>query len=84
MFYIIGGATAFPYAGVSVFPDKGDGIIWYNLFRNEDSELNTYHGACPVLLGNKWIGNKWIGYKAQWNTVNCGLSEEEIFGPSGS
>ena len=76
----IGGATVWPYAGISVFPEKGDGIVWHNLFRNGDPDLLTTHAACPVLLGNKWIGNKWIGYNAQWNIKRCDLFEEATFG----
>ena len=75
----LGGATVWPFAGISVFPDKGDGIIWYNLFRNEDPDIHTHHSACPILLGTKWIGNKWIGYSNQWDTAKCSLSEETIF-----
>ena len=68
-----------PFAGITVFSDKGDGILWYNLFRNEDPDILTRHSACPVLLGNKWIGNKWIGYSAQWDTAKCSLHEEAVF-----
>ena len=74
-----GGATVWPFAGVSVFPHKGDGILWYNLFRNKDPDIYTHHSACPVLLGTKWIGNKWIGYNSQWDTAKCSLSEEALF-----
>ena len=68
-----------PFAGISVFPEKGSGMIWYNVFRNSDVDLMSMHSACPVLLGNKWIGNKWIGYDAQWNHSHCGLSEGSTF-----
>ena len=78
-FVYSGGATVWPFAGVSVFPDKGDGILWYNLFRNKDPDIYTHHSACPVLLGTKWIGNKWIGYNSQWDTAKCSLSEEALF-----
>ena len=74
-----GGATVWPFAGISVFPSKGDGIIWYNLFRNEDPDIYTIHSACPILLGNKWIGNKWIGYSNQWDAAKCSLHEETPF-----
>ena len=62
-----------------MFPEKGSGIVWYNLFRNSDEDLMSIHKACPVILGNKLIGNKWIGYNAQWNTSKCGLQEQSIF-----
>lgn len=75
----LGGATVFPYAGTSIFPSKGSGVMWYNLFRNGDPDMITIHKACAVLLGNKWIGNKWIGYNGQWNGRKCGLYENSIF-----
>merc|ERR1719189_2027139 len=61
-----GGATVWPYIAVSVFPEKGDGIYWYNLLRGKDPDYHLTHKACPVVLGDKWICNKWIGYNAQW------------------
>ena len=75
---IAGGATVWPFAGTFTFPEKGSGIMWYNVFRNSDADLMSIHNACPVILGNKWIGNKWISYDAQWNTFKCGLSEGSI------
>ena len=68
-----------PFAGVSVFPEQGDGVIWYNLFRNADSDWQTSHAGCPIILGGKWFGNKWVGYNPQWNTAKCGLFEEAVF-----
>ena len=63
-----------------MFPEKGSGLLWYNLFRNADPDLLTQHNACAVMLGNKWIGNKWIGYNAQWSSsMSCGLVEDDIF-----
>ena len=81
--HFLGGATVWPFARISVFPEKGSGILWYNLNRSGDVDYFSIHKACPVILGNKWIGNKWIGYNAQWevNTKNCGLSVFETFQP---
>merc|ERR1712083_149364 len=77
---IAGGATVATYAGIYVFPEKGDGILWYNYFKNGKKDEYTTHMACPVLLGNKLIGNKWIGYNAQWKDIMCGLNHDSIFG----
>ena len=81
--HFLGGATVWPFARISVFPEKGSGILWYNLNRSGDVDYFSIHKACPVILGNKWIGNKWIRYNAQWevNTKNCGLSVFETFQP---
>ena len=59
-----GGRTAFPRAGVAVEPVKGGAAFWFNLKRSGKPDVATLHGACPVLLGNKWgIGplksNRW-------------------------
>ncbi|KAK3860846.1 hypothetical protein Pcinc_033135 [Petrolisthes cinctipes] len=49
-----GGRTGFPKAGVSVVPEAGSAVFWYNLKRNGEVNWNTQHCGCPVLLGNKW------------------------------
>ena len=66
-----------------MFPEKGDGIYWYNLLRSHMLDAHSGHGACPVILGEKWICNKWIGYDAQWkhDNMNCALSKEARFYP---
>ena len=63
---------------MSVAPEKGAGIIWHNLMRNEDPDVQTTHRACPILEGMKTIGNKWIGYNSQYHANKCGLVEEDI------
>ena len=44
----------FPRLGVKVTPRKGSAVFWYNLFRNGEGIEDTVHGACPVLMGEKW------------------------------
>ena len=74
MFYLsnlVGGFTAFPNVGVAAQPREGTAVFWYNLEENgEQSEL-PLHGACPVLLGLKWVANKWIREGAQLWTRPC-------------
>ena len=77
--YILGGRTIWPRAGVTVAANTGDGVFWYNLFRNEKADYTTQHQGCGVISGSKWIGNKLIGYNNQWNTINCGLSNDKKF-----
>jgi len=76
-----GGATIWPYAGISVFGKKGSGIFWHNLRRSDIPDIYTQHSACPVLLGQKWIGNKWVGYNSQWNRRKCHTQPETFFEP---
>ena len=78
-YFNAGGRTIWPFAGVTAVQEVGNGLFWHNLFRNEDSDLATTHMACRLISGSKWIGNKWIGYNSQWNTKNCGLSENDSF-----
>lgn len=49
-----GGSTVFTRIGVEVKPVKGAAIFWYNLYKNGEGVLDTIHGACPVVMGNKW------------------------------
>ncbi|KAH8280049.1 hypothetical protein KR018_002262 [Drosophila ironensis] len=49
-----GGATAFPKLNISVPPIKGSALFWINLDREtHDYEIDTLHGGCPVIAGNK-------------------------------
>lgn len=49
-----GGFTAFPRLGAAVKPGHGDAVFWYNLLPDGSGDINTLHGACPVLQGSKW------------------------------
>jgi len=75
MFYLNdverGGWTAFPRAGIAVPPRKGSAAFWWNLKRNGEADPLTLHGACPVLLGCKWVSNKWIRETAQTFSASC-------------
>ena len=66
-----GGHTAFPMLNISVTPEKGSALVWHNLFSDGPSNPQTYHGGCPVLIGNKKIANKWIHYGGQILTTPC-------------
>ena len=52
-----GGATVFQKKGISLWPKKGSAVIWYNLKKSGEGDLNTRHAACPVLAGTKWGKN---------------------------
>lgn len=49
-----GGGTVFPRLGVKLTPKKNSAAFWYNLKRNGEGIEDTVHGACPVLMGEKW------------------------------
>lgn len=81
MFYLNdverGGSTAFPRAGIAVEPKKGSAAFWWNLKRNGNADHMTLHGACPVLLGSKWVSNKWIRETAQTFSRSCSLDAND-------
>ncbi|XP_046438574.1 prolyl 4-hydroxylase subunit alpha-2-like isoform X3 [Daphnia pulex] len=81
MFYLNdverGGSTAFPRAGVAVKPVKAGAAFWYNLKRSGKPDPLTLHGACPVLLGHKWVSNKWIRETAQTFNRRCLLDANQ-------
>lgn len=58
MFYLTdvikGGSTVFPRLGVRLTAKKNSAAFWYNLKRNGEGIEDTVHGACPVLMGEKW------------------------------
>ena len=43
-----GGATVWPYARISVFPEKGSAAYWRNSFTDNTNDGFTRHKACPV------------------------------------
>lgn len=71
-----GGATVFPELGISVQPEKGSALLWYNLHRNGTGDYRTRHAACPVLLGSKWVSNKWIRERGQEFRRPCMLQND--------
>ena len=49
-----GGATVFPTLNLTLWPEKGSAVFWFNLKRNGEGDMRTQHAACPVLVGSKW------------------------------
>lgn len=72
-----GGATVFPWVGVSVQPKKGMALLWYNLDRAGIRDGRLEHAACPVLIGDKWVINKWVQYGGQMDRVLCAANDRE-------
>lgn len=57
-----GGHTDFKLLNLSIKPEKGMALAWYNL--KEDSEIEgnhyTVHAELPVEAGNKYVITKWF------------------------
>ena len=35
------------------------------------ADTRAVHGACPVVVGDKWIMNKWVTLAPHWDTHSC-------------
>ena len=68
-----GGHTVFPHAGISVKPEEGKALFWFNCGPKGQNPYDSriYHLGCPVLHGNKWIANKWIKMLSQFEYYPC-------------
>ena len=71
-----GGNTIFPQAGISVKPEIGSALYWFNAGAQNNYDSRILHGGCPVAYGNKWIANKWIKIAAQFKQFNCDGNKE--------
>lgn len=49
-----GGTTVFPEINVTVFPQKGSMLYWFNLHDDGKPDIRSLHSVCPVLNGDRW------------------------------
>merc|ERR1719481_732095 len=76
-----GGRTVFPYVGMGVAPVKGATVVWWNMDAAGGYDERVKHGACPVMIGSKWITNKWVRSNSQMFRRSCPrYSNREIRG----
>ncbi|CAM9829612.1 unnamed protein product [Pylaiella littoralis] len=52
-----------------VEPKRGHAVLFYNQHPDGRKDLTSEHGACPVIVGQKWAANLWV-----WNGPRYGLS----------
>lgn len=55
-----GGETIFPRKNLSVMPDIGDAVLFYDTHPNSTLDYMSLHGGSPVEKGQKWVMTKWI------------------------
>jgi len=55
-----GGETIFPHLGITVTPEKGRALLFYNCRPDGTVDPLTLHGGAPVKAGEKWIATRWI------------------------
>ncbi|XP_060647692.1 prolyl 4-hydroxylase subunit alpha-1-like [Drosophila nasuta] len=67
-----GGGTMFPTHQLTVQPEAGKALLWYNLKLDTfDFETRNLHAACPVKIGTKWAMTQWIHEDDQMFTNPC-------------
>ena len=72
----VGGSTLFPQAGISVKPEMGSALFWFNMGPQNNYDSRIRHMGCPVLHGNKWIANKWIKWLANYRNYPCHIHDK--------
>ncbi|XP_037812171.1 prolyl 4-hydroxylase subunit alpha-1-like [Lucilia sericata] len=73
-----GGGTAFPYMKSHLLPKKGAAAFWYNLHASGVGDKRTLHGACPIIVGSKWVQNRWIRENDQSDRHPCLLYDDSL------
>ena len=66
-----GGSTVFPQPGISIKPQIGKALFWFNIGPKHQYDSRTFHIACPVLHGNKWIVTKWHRWVSSFKNYPC-------------
>ena len=66
------------FLGVTVKPEAGSALYWFNHDAIEENDSRTFHLGCPVGVGNKWIANKWIKWTAQMCNYPCTATKQEF------
>ncbi|GAA0157505.1 protein modifying enzyme [Lithospermum erythrorhizon] len=46
--------------GLSVKPNMGDALLFWNMKPDASVDTSSLHRGCPVIKGNKWSSTKWI------------------------
>jgi prolyl 4-hydroxylase len=55
-----GGQTYFPKIDRKIIPEIGKLIIWDNIDKNGNLDIESYHAGLPVEFGTKYIAVIWI------------------------
>ena len=70
-----GGYTIFTQPGLSIKPEAGSALYWFNQGAQDNYDSRIRHLGCPVLYGNKWIANKWVKWTGQIKNYPCLIDE---------
>ncbi|XP_034109093.1 prolyl 4-hydroxylase subunit alpha-1-like [Drosophila albomicans] len=66
-----GGQTTFPEIQISVQPQKGSSLFWYNIYDDGTPIKRTLHSVCPVIVGSRWTLTKWFHSDPQMFIKPC-------------
>jgi prolyl 4-hydroxylase len=55
-----GGETIFPEVNVTIMPEKGKAVLFYNVEPTGQIDPLSLHGGTPVLAGEKWLITCWL------------------------
>jgi prolyl 4-hydroxylase len=55
-----GGETAFPHAGLSVCPQRGNAVYFEYCNARGQVDAASLHAGAPVTQGEKWAATKWM------------------------
>jgi prolyl 4-hydroxylase len=59
-----GGTTSFPKLGMTVHPEKGKAILFYDVHPKTLRILDkSFHSGDPLVNGEKWVCNAWVHLK---------------------
>ncbi|XP_034484385.1 prolyl 4-hydroxylase subunit alpha-2 [Drosophila innubila] len=73
-----GGGTAFPIIKQLLKPEKYAAVFWYNLHASGVGDVRVQHGACPIIVGSKWVLNRWIREFVQSDRRPCELWDDSL------
>ncbi|CAG0892376.1 unnamed protein product [Cyprideis torosa] len=73
----LGGRTVFPVINVTLKPKKGSAVFFWDLQRNGGDDSLTFHEACPVVIGEKWISTKWFHELGNDKVLPCSVEAED-------
>ena len=60
-----GGETEFPLIHLTIKPERGKGLFFINLDKDNKIEHYSFHGGLPVTKGRKYICTKWTHARPQ-------------------
>uniref|UniRef100_A0A0B6XY49 Prolyl 4-hydroxylase alpha subunit domain-containing protein n=1 Tax=Arion vulgaris TaxID=1028688 RepID=A0A0B6XY49_9EUPU len=74
-----GGATVFTEQNITIVPQKGMAVLWYNYKPSGEPETNMLSATCPLAAGENIVVEKGIWLPPNEATAFCGRSSKSTF-----